>query len=72
MAEPRVRKTHLNPAVCAFLKDLPLKAKLLRNKTIEAANDALSAQRLDAVYQTGVVPADGIDAASFITISDEE
>ncbi|KAF8172497.1 hypothetical protein BJ912DRAFT_1080663 [Pholiota molesta] len=68
----RVHRTHINPEVVAMLKNLSLFNKLETNKNIELANISRMKKTLEHAWDATNHPVAGSEAASLITISDEE
>ncbi|KAF8185417.1 hypothetical protein BJ912DRAFT_852729, partial [Pholiota molesta] len=68
----RLHRTHKDDAVSLLLSKLSLREKLSKNKEIEEQNKAREEKSLQHSLDPDAHPDDGSDAASFITLDDED
>lgn len=68
----RLHRTHKDDAISLLLSKLSLREKLSKNKEIEDQNKAREERSLQHSLDPDAHPDDGSDAASFITLDDED
>lgn len=69
---PRVPCTHTSPAAIQVLKQLPFLTKLKKNKFIEDKNEERLSRTVDHTIEPDNYPEPGSDAASLITLDEED